>query len=79
MLQIGNTGRFKIGSGTTDYTSIGTLDTDNNNTKTKILINGDLCTSAVYAGPVEIFDILHLQQGVIYFYAGESERMRIRT
>jgi hypothetical protein len=29
--------RLKIGSGTTDFTLIGTLDTDNNSTNTKIL------------------------------------------
>ena len=38
ILQVGNAGRLKIGSGTTDFTLVGTLDTDDNATNTKIFL-----------------------------------------
>ena len=55
ILQVGDAGRLKIGSGTTDYTLIGTLDTDNNTTNTKIFINGNTCSYAGAPGFIQYF------------------------
>jgi hypothetical protein len=46
ILQDGNAGRLKIGSGTTDYSLIGTLDTDYNTRNTKIFLNNNTCNFA---------------------------------
>ena len=73
ILQVGNAGRLKIGSGTTDYSLIGTLDTDDNATNTKIFINGNTCTYAGAAGFIQYF----ASSGGHVFYASNAEKMRI--
>jgi hypothetical protein len=50
ILQVGNAGRLKIGSGTTDYTLLGTIDTDGP-TNTRIVISGN--TRPGYSGKIE--------------------------
>jgi len=76
ILQIGNAGRLKIGSGTTDYTIIGTLDTDNNTTNTKIFLNGNTCTYAGAQGSIQYFAT---STGSHVFYNGTSEVARINS
>jgi hypothetical protein len=75
ILQVGNAGRLKIGSGTTDYSLIGTLDTDGA-TNTRIVISGNTRTS--FSGNI---DYVATNTGSHIFYTTNSstERMRIDT
>lgn len=50
ILQIGNAGRLRISNGTTDYTLIGSIDTDGI-TNTRIVISGN--TRTTYGGQIE--------------------------
>ena len=72
-MNVGNAGRLKIGSGTTDFSLIGTLDTDDNATNTKIFLNGNTCTYAGAAGFIQYF----ASAGGHVFYASNAEKMRI--
>jgi hypothetical protein len=75
-LQIGNAGRFRIGSNANDFSLIGTLDTDNNTTNTKIFINGNNCTHASAKGCIQYFATG--DPGAHVFYnGGVGELMRI--
>ena len=56
ILQVGDGGRLKIGSGITDFTLIGTKDYINDNTtNTKIFINGNTCNYAGSPGSIQHF------------------------
>jgi hypothetical protein len=75
ILQVGNAGRLKIGSGTTDYSLIGTLDTDGA-TNTRIVVSGN--TRSGYAGNIEYYAT---SNGNHLFYTTNTniERMRINS
>jgi hypothetical protein len=75
ILQVGDAGRLRIGSGITDYTIIGTRDTDDNTLNTKIFINGNTCTTANAAGSIPYFATS--ATGAHIFYKANSEKMRI--
>jgi hypothetical protein len=62
---------LKIGSGTTDYTLIGTLDTDYNTTNTKLFLNGNTCNSAGAPGFIQYF----ASSGEHVFYSNNSGKM----
>ena len=53
MFQIGNTGRLKISSGTTDFILLGTIDTDSS-TNTRIVLSGNT-RSSPYTASVEYY------------------------
>jgi hypothetical protein len=55
ILQVGGAGRLRISNGTSDYTIIGTKDTDDNATNTKIFLNGNTFTGANNAGSIQYF------------------------
>ena len=77
IFQIGSAGRLRISNGTTDYSIIGTIDVDNNNTNTKIYLSGNTCTSAGTPGSIQYWVT---STGSHVFYTGTplvSERMRI--
>jgi hypothetical protein len=73
ILQIGNSGRLKIGSGTTDYTLMGTLDTDGT-TNTKIVLSGNTCTLTGATGSIQHFATA---SGGHIFYCANNEKVRI--
>ena len=75
ILQVGNAGRLKIGLGSTDYSLIGTLDTDGA-TNTRIVISGN--TRTTYAGNI---DYLATSTGNHLFYTTDTniERVRIKS
>ena len=77
ILQVGSGGRLRISNGTTDFSIIGTIDTDNNNTNTKIYLNGNTSTTAGSAGSIQYFAT---STGSHIFYTGSpnvTERLRI--
>ena len=51
ILQVGNAGRLKISSGTTDYSLIGSIDTDGP-ANTRIVVSGNL-RQAPYTGEID--------------------------
>ena len=75
ILQVGNAGRLKIGLGSTDYSLIGTLDTDGA-TNTRIVVSGN--TRNLYAGNI---DYLATSTGNHLFYTTNTnvERVRIKS
>ncbi len=73
ILQVGNAGRLRIGSGTTDYTLIGTLDTDNDIPNTKIFLNGNTCNTAGYPGGIQYWSSAG---GGYALYTAIGEKMR---
>ncbi len=77
ILQVGNAGRLKVGSGASDYSSIGTLDTDDKTTNSKIFINGNTCNSAGAPGCIPYFATS--ANGAHVFYCGSpvGENLRI--
>jgi hypothetical protein len=77
ILQVGNAGRLKIGGGTTEYTLIGTLDTDGA-LNSKIFISGNTCGYAGNNGGIQYFGT---STGDHVFYTTNSitERMRIKN
>ncbi len=72
-LQVGGAGRLKIGSGTTDHSFLGTLDTDSNTTNTKIFWSGNTCNFAGTPGSIQHFAT---GTGGHTFYSANSEKMR---
>ena len=77
ILQVGNTGRLKIGSGIIDYTVIGARDTDDNTLNTKISLNGNTCSYTGAPGCIQHFATS--ATGAHIFYAGSpvGEKLRI--
>jgi hypothetical protein len=55
IFQVGNAGRLRIANGSNDFSLIGTLDTDNNTSNTKIFLNGIGNTSANAPGSIQYF------------------------
>jgi len=76
IFQVGNAGRLRIGNGTTDYSIIGTLDTDNNATNSKIFISGNTCTYAGTPGSIQYFAT---STGVHAFYNGTNQIATINS
>ena len=77
ILQIGTSGRLRISNGSNDYSLIGTIDVDNNDTNTKIFINGNNNSSAGAPGSIQYFAT---STGSHIFYTGSpnvTERLRI--
>jgi hypothetical protein len=76
ILQNGKAGRLllRIGNGSTDYTLIGTLDTDNNTTNTNIFLNGNTCNTAGAPGYIQYWATA---SGGHVFYTATGEKMRI--
>ena len=72
ILQVGSGGRLRISNGTTDYSMIGTIDTDGA-TNTKIIISGN--TRASVPGNIEY--IATSTTGKHIFTTATLERMRI--
>ena len=75
IFQIGTSGRLRISNGSNDYSLIGTIDVDNNDTNTKIFINGN--SSAGAPGSIQYFAT---STGSHIFYTGSpnvTERLRI--
>jgi hypothetical protein len=73
ILQVGNVGRLKIGSWTTYYTLIGTLDTDGTS-NTRIVISGNTRGSP-YTGNIE--HVATSGHHILYTSGSTVERMRI--
>jgi hypothetical protein len=76
IFQVGNAGRLRIANSSNDFSLIGTLDTDNNTSNTKIFLNGNNYTDAGAQGFIQYFAA---NNGGHVFYSGTSERMRILT
>lgn len=73
ILQVGDAGRLRIGSGTTDFSVIGTLDTDTATTNTKIVISGNTRLGG-NSGNIEY---VSTSTGSHLFDNGTTELMRI--
>ena len=75
IFQVGNAGRLRISNGTTDYSLLGTIDTDGA-TNTRIVISGN--TRPSYAGEI---GYVATSTGSHIFYTTNSttERMRIKS
>ena len=71
ILQVGSAGRLRISNGTTDYSMIGTIDTDGT-TNTKIIISGN--TRASVPGNIEY---IATSTGKHIFTTAAVERLRI--
>ncbi len=76
ILQVGNAGRLRISNGTTDYSLLGTIDTDGA-LNTRIVISGNT-RSAPYTGNIEY---VATSSGSHIFYTTDTtqERMRINS
>jgi hypothetical protein len=74
IFQVGNAGRLRIANSSNDFSLIGTLDTDNNTSNTKIFLNGIANTSTGAPGFIQYFAA---NNGGHVFYSGTSEIMRI--
>ncbi len=66
-VQVGNAGRLKIGSGTSDYSLLGTLDTDGA-TNSRIVISGN--TRPSFSGNI---DYVATSTGAHIFYTSNSD------
>ena len=73
ILQVGNAGRLRISNGTTDYSLLGTIDTDTPATNTRIVVSGNTRGSG-FAGNI---DYVSTAGGSHIFYNSTTERMRI--
>jgi hypothetical protein len=71
ILQVGGGGRLRISNGTTDYSLLGTIDTDTS-LNTRILISGN--TRASNAGNIELYTT---STGSTIFYNGITEIFKI--
>ena len=78
ILQVGNAGRLKIGSGPSDFTLIGTQDTNDNITNTKIFISGNSCGTANNNGGIQYYGT-GIGDHIFYTTNSASERMRIKN
>jgi hypothetical protein len=75
IFQVGNAGRLRIANDSNDFSLIGTLDTDNNTSNTKIFLNGIGNTSASAPGFIQYFAT---GTGSHNFYSGSSLRMELK-
>ena len=75
ILQVGNAGRLRVANGTTDYSLLGTQDSDGP-TNTRIVVSGN--TRPSFAGNLEY---IATASGSHIFYTtdGSNERMRINS
>ena len=75
VLQVGGGGRLRISNGATDYTLIGSIDTDSTN-NTKILLSAIDRGGSVLGGNIEYYATA-VGQHIFYTTASATERMRI--
>jgi hypothetical protein len=77
ILQVGNAGRLRISNGASDYSLIGTIDTDDNATNTKIFFNGNSYNGAGARGFIQYYATT--TNGGHAFYTENTEKMRLRS